>query len=40
MAWQEWFATGHEYGLNDQKFFDAGLDSVMTLICICVTKKA
>lgn len=39
-AWQEWFATSHEYGLNDQKFFDAGLRDVMTLIGICVTKKA
>jgi len=39
MAWQEWFASGHEYGLRDQEYLEAGVKENMALLGICVIKK-
>ena len=39
-AWQDWFNSGHEYGLRDKEFLDKGLDQVINFVMICVKKKS
>ena len=40
IAWQEWFATGHEYALGDRKFFDDLIKPYTSFVGIMVRKKA
>jgi cyclopropane fatty-acyl-phospholipid synthase-like methyltransferase len=37
--WQDWFDCGHEYGLDDQKFFSRGVDQFLSFIAIAVRVK-
>lgn len=39
-AWQEWFRSGHEYALRDQEYWEKGVENYLTIIGICVQKKA
>ncbi len=38
-AWQEWFDTGHEFGIRDREFPGKGLDRILDFVLICVRKK-
>jgi|CeladaMinimDraft_18_1061708.scaffolds.fasta_scaffold00815_2 SAM-dependent methyltransferase len=38
--WRDWFDSGHEYGLDDQKFMSQGLDKLICFIVIAVRVKA
>ena len=38
-AWQDWFASGHEYGARDKEYLDRGLDQILNFILIYVKKK-
>ena len=38
MAWQEWFASGHEYGARDKSFLDRGLYDILNFLLIYVRK--
>lgn len=38
IAWQEWFASGHEYGLRDKAFLDKGLHDILNFLLIYVRK--
>ena len=38
-AWQEWFESGHEYGIRDKEYLEKGLDQVLNFILIYVRKK-
>ena len=38
IAWQEWFASGHEYGLRDKAFLDKGLYDILNFLLIYVRK--
>ena len=38
-AWDEWFATGHEYALGDKRFFDALIQPYTCFVGICVKLK-
>ena len=38
-AWQEWFESGHEYGIRDREFLQKGLDRILNFVLIYVGKK-
>ena len=38
-AWQEWFDSGHEYGVRDREFLRRGLDQILSFILIYVRKN-
>ena len=38
-AWQEWFDTGHEYGIRDREFLQKGLDKILNFVLIYVRKN-
>lgn len=38
IAWQEWFESGHEYGLRDKDFLDKGLYDILNFLLIYVRK--
>lgn len=37
--WQEWFATGHEFALNDQKIYESHLKPYTTFVGMRVQKR-
>ncbi len=37
--WQEWFATGHEFALNDQKIYESHLKPYTTFVGMKVQKR-
>ena len=37
-AWEDWFNTGHEYGIRDREFLSRGLDQVLNFVLIYVRK--
>ena len=39
IAWQEWFDSGHEFGLRDKEFLDKGLDQILNFVLIYVKKR-
>ena len=38
-AWNDWFSTGHEYGIRDREFLSKGLDRILNFVLIYVQKK-
>ena len=38
IAWQEWFESGHEYGLRDKDFLDKGLYDILNFLLVYVRK--
>ena len=38
-AWEDWFNTGHEYGIRDREFLSRGLDRILNFVLIYVQKK-
>lgn len=38
-AWQEWFDTGHEYGIRDREYLQKGLDKILNFVLIYVRKN-
>ena len=38
-AWQDWFVSGHEYGLRDRDFLSKGLDRILNFPLIYVRKN-
>ena len=38
-AWEDWFNTGHEYGIRDREFLSRGLDKLLNFVMIYVQKK-
>ena len=39
IAWQEWFESGHEYGIRDKEFLDKGLYEILNFLLIYVRKE-
>ena len=39
IAWQEWFESGHEYGIRDKEFLDKGLYDILNFLLIYVRKE-
>ena len=39
IAWQEWFDSGHEYGIRDREFLQKGLDGILNFVLIYVRKN-
>ncbi len=39
IAWQEWFDSGHEFGIRDREFLQKGLDRILNFILIYVRKN-
>ena len=38
-AWEDWFNTGHEYGIRDRDFLCRGLDQILNFVLIYVQKQ-
>lgn len=38
-AWQDWFASGHEYGLRDKAFMDRGLWDALNFVMLEIHKE-
>ena len=38
-AWEDWFNTGHEYGIRDRDFLSRGLKEILNFALIYVRKK-
>ena len=38
-AWEDWFNTGHEYGIRDREFLSRGLDRILNFVLIYVRKQ-
>ncbi len=38
-AWEDWFSTGHEYGIRDREFLEKGLAGILNFPLIYVRKK-
>ena len=38
-AWEDWFNTGHEFGIRDKEFLSQGLDRILNFPLIYVRKK-
>ncbi len=38
-AWEDWFSTGHEYGLRDREFLDRGLDRILNFVMMYIRKR-
>ena len=38
-AWEDWFNTGHEYGIRDREFLSRGLDRILNFVLIYVRRK-
>ena len=38
-AWEDWFNTGHEYGIRDRDFLSRGLDQILNFVLIYVRKQ-
>ena len=39
IAWQEWFESGHEYGIRDKEFLGQGLYDILNFLLIYVRKE-
>lgn len=39
VAWQEWFESGHEFGIRDKEFLDKGLDQILNFVLIYVKRR-
>lgn len=37
-AWEDWYATGHEYGLRDKEYMEKGLEHFINFVMVCVKK--
>ena len=38
-AWNDWFASGHEFALHDEKYFARGIDKYLAIIGLVIRKK-
>lgn len=38
-AWEEWFASGHEYAVRDKEFFDKGIGEYLNFAAVVIKKK-
>ena len=38
-AWEDWFASGHEYGIKDKEFFARGMDEYLAFIGLAIQRK-
>jgi SAM-dependent methyltransferase len=38
-AWEDWFSTGHEYGLRDREFLNRGLDRILNFVMMYIRKR-
>lgn len=39
IAWQEWFESGHEFGIRDKSFFERGMDEALSFIGLVIRRK-
>ena len=38
-AWDDWFRSGHEYGIKDRAFFDRGMGEYLSFIGLVIRRK-
>jgi len=38
-AWQDWFESGHKYGIKDKKYFDRGLGEYLSFVGVVIRRK-
>lgn len=39
LVWREWIESGHEFGLQDEKYLRRGLDQILNFVMLVVKKK-
>lgn len=39
LVWQEWTASGHEYGARDEEYLEKGLKDILNFVMLVVKKK-
>ena len=39
LVWQDWFNSGHEYGVKDEEFLQKGLKDILNFVMIVVKRK-
>ena len=39
LVWQEWFESGHEYGIQDKEFLEKGLKDYLNFVMMVIKKK-
>ena len=39
-AWNDWYATGHDYALRDREFLERGLKDMLNFVLVDICKKA
>ena len=39
LVWQEWFDSGHEYGIQDKEFLGRGLKDYLNFVMMVIKKK-
>ncbi len=39
LVWQEWFDSGHEYGIRDREFLEKGLKDVLNFVMMVIERK-
>ena len=39
LVWQEWFDSGHEYGIRDREFLEKGLKDVLNFVMMVIKRK-
>ena len=38
-AWNDWFMSGHEYGIKDNRYFDRGMGKYLSFIGLVIKRK-
>ncbi len=38
-AWEDWFNSGHEFGIRDKEFLSKGLDQILNFVLMYVRRK-
>ena len=38
-AWNDWFESGHEYGVKDKQFFERGLRNYLSFVGLVIRRK-
>ena len=39
LVWQEWFDSGHEYGVRDKEYLERGLKDILNFVMMVIRKK-
>ncbi len=38
LAWEDWYATGHEFALRDKEYLDQGIYELLNFVMVCIQR--